>query len=88
MIMRNEFSDSIAVDTSYFRMLCQHSNAVYGKTFWCLHGRIHVRDFGTSLEKRNLGGGTLYEDGVTIEVSTAMGGRVILTGKSQREKTI
>ena len=34
----------------------------------------------------NLGGGNLCEEGVTIVVSTGMGGRGILTGKSQREK--
>ena len=31
---------------------------------------------------------TLCDEGVTMEVSTGMGGRVILAGKSQREKTI
>ena len=38
-------------------------------------------------EKRTFGEGpTLYEEGVTIEVSIGMGGRVILAGKYQREK--
>ena len=58
------------------------------KTFWRVHDRIDVRDVGTWLEKRSLGGGTLCKESVTIEVSTSMGGRVILAGKSQREKTI
>ena len=38
---------------------------------------------GTFLER-----GTSCEEEVTIEVSTGMNGRVILTGKSQREKTV
>ena len=39
-------------------------------------------------KKGTLGEGLLCEEGVTIEVSTGMAGRVILAGKSQREKTI
>ena len=42
-----------------------------------------VRDW-----KKNLWGGTLCEQDVTIEVSTGVGGRVILAGKFQREKTV
>ena len=33
----------------------------------------------------NLGEETLYQEGVTIEVSIGVGGTVILAGKSQRE---
>ena len=58
------------------------------KKIWCVHGRINVCDVGAWLEKGNLGGGTLCDEGVTIEVSIGMGGRVILAGKSQREKAI
>ena len=51
---------------------------------------------GTCLEKKKKkwgGGGDLLEGtlcgaGVTIEVRRDMGGRIILTGKSQRENTI
>ena len=43
-------------------------------------------------EKKKWGGdlleGTLCGAGVTIEVRRDMGGRIILTGKSQRENTI
>ena len=54
------------------------------KTYWCEYGGIEVRDAGTCLKKRgrNLGGGTISGEGVTIEVSSGMGGRVILAGKS------
>ena len=48
-------------------------------------GEIDVRDVSKWLEKVNLGGETLYEEGVTTEVSTGVGGTVILAGKSQRE---
>ena len=58
------------------------------KTFWCVHGKIDVCDVGAWLEKGNLGRGTLCGEGMTIEVSTGMVGRIILVGKSQREKTI
>ena len=89
MITWNEFNDDIAMDTSYFRMLWQHLNMVYvKKTFWCVHGRIDVCDVGTWLENRNFGGGALCEEGVTKEVSTGTGGRIILMGKSQREKNM
>ena len=36
-------------------------------------------------EKKNLGGEALCEESVTIEVSTDMGGKVILAGKTHRE---
>ena len=60
------------------------------KTCWCMYGRIDVRNIGRCLEKKgvNLGGGTLSGEGVPIEVSPGMGGRVILAGKSQREKAM
>lgn len=39
-------------------------------------------------KKGTLGGGILCDEGVTIEISTGMGSRVILAQKSQSEKTI
>ena len=86
MITQNEFIDDISVDTSCVECYDSIRILYMEKPFWCLYGRIDVRDVGTKLGKRNFGGGTLYEEGVTIEVSTGMGGRVILVGKSQRKK--
>ena len=46
---------------------------------------ILVRDWK---RKKNLERGTLSEQDVTIEVSTGIGGRVILAEKSYSKKTI
>ena len=40
------------------------------------------------VRERNLGGGTLCGESVTIKVSTGMGDRVILAGKLQIKKII
>ena len=63
------------------------------ETCWCVYGGIGVRDVGTCLEKKkkkrgDLLGGTLCGKGVIIEVRPGMGGRVTLTGKSQRKNAI
>ena len=57
------------------------------KTCWYVYGGIDVRDVGTGLEKT---GETLVEVNYVVRVggSPVIGGRVILAGKSQREKTI
>ena len=33
MMSQNEFGDGISVDKDWFRMLWQHSNTMYGKTW-------------------------------------------------------
>ena len=40
MIMQNEFSNGITVDVGYFRMLWEHSNAVYRKNFGACIARM------------------------------------------------
>ena len=75
---------------SLFQMLWQHLNTIFGQNLlvcvwqdwqgWCWYvsGKRRVY-FGRE---------TLCREGVTIEVSPIMDGRVILTRKSHREKTI
>ena len=85
MIMQNELAMVLQWMQVTFECYESIQMLYIEKKIWCVHGRINVCDVGAWLEKGNLGGGTLCDEGVTTEVSTGMGGRVILEG-SLREK--